>query len=151
MMKSMAAGGGVEMVTEIHRISVNPAPQEARTTADLPSASASGIAPAMSSGAAAATVPARDGPVQPGDRDLAEQSCLQEKVAAAQAAQKKKRGLGSLLNAASRAAGLLGKQDVAQAAGDIGSAGATVDDLASAARDLGLTEDEIASCRRPAG
>jgi hypothetical protein len=67
-------------------------------------------------------------------------------MAKAQAAQKKKRGLGTLLNAASRTAGLLGNYGVAKTATDVATASATADDLASAARDLGLTEDEIAEC-----
>jgi hypothetical protein len=35
------------------------------------------------------------------------------------------------------------------AAGDLYSAGVTADDLAAAARDLGLTEDEVAACSNP--
>lgn len=79
----------------------------------------------------------------------AQQACLQEKVAAAQAAQKKKRGIGSLLRAVSRTAGQNGNVELARSAQDVYSASATADDLASAARDLGLTEDEVAACQNP--
>jgi hypothetical protein len=74
---------------------------------------------------------------------------LQEKMAAAQAAQKKKRGFGKLLSAVTRTAVDAGNYDIAQKTSDIYSASATADDLASAARDLGLTEDEVAACQNP--
>jgi hypothetical protein len=80
----------------------------------------------------------------------AQQACLQKKIAKAQKAQKKKRGLGSLMSAVSRTAGRLGKNDVSQTMGDVYSANATADDLASAARDLGLTEGDVAACQNPA-
>jgi hypothetical protein len=79
----------------------------------------------------------------------AQQACLQEKMAAAQAAQKKKRGLGSLMRAVSRTAGSFGNQDVSRTMGNVYNANATADDLASAAKDLGLTEDEVAACQNP--
>jgi hypothetical protein len=89
-------------------------------------------------------------PAAPDDaaaRRQAEEACLRNKMAKAQAAQKKKRGFGTLLNAAGRAAGMLGNQDLVTAAGDVAAASATAGDLASAARDLGITEDEIAACQ----
>lgn len=81
----------------------------------------------------------------------AQQSCLQEKMAAAQESQKKKRGLGRLARAVARTAGRLGNHDVSRTVGDVYSANATADDLAAAAKDLGLTEDEVAACQNPAG
>ena len=51
------------------------------------------------------------------------------------------------MSAAGRVASRFGNQDVAQVTSDIHSTGATADDLAGAARDLGLTEDEIAACQ----
>ncbi len=80
----------------------------------------------------------------------AQQSCLQEKMAAAQASQKKKRGFGRLLSAVSRTAGSFGNYDVSRTVGNVYNANATADDLAAAAKDLGLTEDEVASCQNPA-
>jgi peptidoglycan hydrolase-like protein with peptidoglycan-binding domain len=80
---------------------------------------------------------------------VAQQSCLQEKMAAAQASQKKKRGLGSLMRAVSRTAGSFGNHDLSQTMGDVYNANATAEDLASAAKDLGLTEDEVAACQNP--
>jgi hypothetical protein len=150
MMKSMAAGGGVEMVTEIHQITINP-PKEAAQPAALPAAAPpvpSAVAAASSStGSAAVPTPSSNVPDDAAARRRAEEACLKNKMAKAEAAQKKKRGFGTLLNAASRAAGMLGNQDLVKTAGDVGTATATAGDLASAARDLGITEDEIAACQ----
>lgn len=83
----------------------------------------------------------------------AQQACLQEKIAAAQEANKKKRGFGSLMRAASRTASRFGGSDTARAISqtthDVYSVNATASDLSSAAKDLGLTEDEIEQCRNP--
>lgn len=86
---------------------------------------------------------------------LAQQRCLEEKIAAAEAVEKKKRGVGSLMQAASRLAGRYGSdetyREIVQAEQDYYDATATAEDLESAARDLGITEDEIEQCRRRAG
>ena len=83
----------------------------------------------------------------------AQQACLQEKIAAAQESNKKKRGFGSLMQAASRTASRFGGGDTARvisrASRDVYDVNATVEDLSSAAKDLGLTEDEIEQCRNP--
>lgn len=148
MMKSMAAGGGFETVTEVHQITINPEAGAAQPAAGpavaMPGASVAAAAPATAAAPAAAT--SAGAPAGPDAVRAARDACLQEKMAQAQAAQKKKRGLGTLLNAASRTAGLLGNYGVAKTATDVATASATADDLASAARDLGLTEDEIAEC-----
>lgn len=89
----------------------------------------------------------------PAELQAAQQACLQQKVAAAQQAQKKKRGLGSLMSAIGRTAAQIGGADmsreIAKASSDIYAANATADDLQRAAKDLGLTEDDIESCRNP--
>jgi len=89
----------------------------------------------------------------PAALQAAQQACLQQKVAAAQEAQTKKRGLGSLMRAVSRTASRIGGNDVASAvadaSADIYTAGAVAGDLQSAAEDLGLTEDEVEACRNP--
>jgi len=100
-------------------------------------------APTVTAAPAAATA------ADPAALQAARQACLQEKMAAAQAAQKKKRGLGRLLSAVSRTASQGGNYDVARTTGDIYSASATADDLAAAAEDLGLTQDDIAACENP--
>jgi len=137
-MKRMSSGGGFEMTTQVHGIVVNPP-----ATAAAASGAPCGGAP--SSATAAVTSPTAGGATAQ-DPDAARQACLQEKVRQAQAAQQKKRGVGKLLGAVSRAASMLGEADVARAAGDVYSANATASDLAEAARDLGLSEDEIAEC-----
>ncbi|MGI9261127.1 MAG: peptidoglycan-binding domain-containing protein [Woeseiaceae bacterium] len=94
---------------------------------------------------AANNPPARD----PAELQAAQQACLQEKITAAQASQKKKRGFGSLMRAVTRTAGQMGNYDLYQTTSDIYNANATAEDLASAAKDLGLTEDEVAACQNP--
>jgi len=79
----------------------------------------------------------------------AQEACLQKKIQEAQEAQKKKRGFGRLLNAVTRTASRAGNYDLARTAGDVYSANATADDLTAAAKDLGLSEDEVAACQNP--
>ena len=83
----------------------------------------------------------------------AQQKCLEEKVAAAQEANKKKRGFGKLMRAVSRTASTFGGSELARQLSrtsyEIYSANATAQDLAGAAEDLGLTEDEVEACRNP--
>ncbi|MGB5543475.1 MAG: peptidoglycan-binding domain-containing protein [Gammaproteobacteria bacterium] len=85
----------------------------------------------------------------PAALQAAQQACLQEKMAAAQEAQKKKRGFGKLFSAVTRTATRYGAPELATTANDVYSANATAEDLASAAKDLGLTEDDIAACQNP--
>ena len=85
----------------------------------------------------------------PAELEAAQQACLQEKVEAAQAAQKKKRGFGSLLSGVGRVAAQMGNYDVAGYTGDLYQAGATAEDFKQAAEDLGLTEEDIAACENP--
>ena len=81
--------------------------------------------------------------------EQSQQACLQQKIAEAQAAQEsaqRRRGFGSLMRAVSRLGGDEIASSVAGITGDIAEASATINDLQSAARDLGLTEEEVASC-----
>ncbi|MEJ2256914.1 MAG: peptidoglycan-binding domain-containing protein, partial [Woeseiaceae bacterium] len=79
----------------------------------------------------------------------ARQACLEEKVAAAQEANKKKRGLGRLMSAVGRVATGSGNYDLVKKTQDIYSASATADDLAAAAKDLGIAESDIEACQNP--
>ena len=79
----------------------------------------------------------------------AQQACLQEKLAAAQETQKKKRGLGRLFGAVARTATRFGNNDLQEFGWDMYDANATYEDLAGAARDLGLAEAEIEACQNP--
>jgi hypothetical protein len=163
MMKKMAAGGGIEMVTDVHQVRVNAGlpneiamgsvlfqPQalptdstkgsQAFNTSSTPSASAG--SPVL------ATV--QDATAQdPAALKTAQQACLQQKIDEAQKAQKKKRGLGRLVSAISRTAARAGNSEIARAASNVFAATATAEDLAGAARDLGITEDEVAACQNP--
>lgn len=78
-----------------------------------------------------------------------QQACLQEKIAAAEAGRKKKRGFGRLIRAVTRTAGQTGNYDLYRTTSDVYNASATADDLAAAAKDLGLTEDDVAACQNP--
>ena len=102
-----------------------------------------GILSARASGGAAAPAP------DPEELRAAQQACLQGKMEAAQAAQKKKRGFGRLLSGVSRLAGQAGNFDMMRTTNDIYQAGATADDISQAAKDLGLTEDDIEACQNP--
>ena len=83
----------------------------------------------------------------------AQQACLEEKMTAAEKRNKKKRGFGSLMSAVSRTATHFGNSEVAQSISqttyDLYDADMTAKDLKSAAKDLGLTRDEVEACRNP--
>jgi hypothetical protein len=53
------------------------------------------------------------------------------------------------MSAVGRAASQFGGADVTSVMGDVYTANATAEDLASAAKDLGLTEDDLAECQNP--
>ena len=82
-----------------------------------------------------------------------QQACLQEKYAAAQERNKKKRGMSRLLSAVSRTSrqfgggGLAG--DISRASWEAYNVNATANDLEAAGKDLGLTPDEMEECRNP--
>ena len=102
-----------------------------------------------SSGAVAAA-PATD----PAALQAAQQDCLQEKIAQAQASQKKKRGFGSLMKAVTNTAARLGggsefARQAAETSRDVYDVNATAQDWERAAEDLGLTTDDIEACRNP--
>jgi peptidoglycan hydrolase-like protein with peptidoglycan-binding domain len=102
---------------------------------------------------AAAAPAAPAAPADPAALKAAQQACLQEKVAAAQEAQKKKRGFGRLVSGITRAAGKFAGGDVASTvattSNNVYTANATAEDFAAAAKDLGLTEDDVAACQNP--
>ncbi|HSQ69135.1 MAG TPA: hypothetical protein VLM41_03550 [Steroidobacteraceae bacterium] len=142
MMKQMASGGGFEMTTEVQQIVVNPAAAPAGQAGGPCAPTGLSAAPAAPANPATVAV----APQSPEAAKAAQEACLKEKIQQAQAAQQKKRGMGKLLGAVGRAASLLGEADLARTVNDLYSANATAADLADAARDLGLTEDEIAEC-----
>lgn len=75
------------------------------------------------------------------------EECMQRIAAGKEKAAKSKRGLGGLVNAASRIAGRFGVgQRVADKLGDAYVVSETGSDLAGAARDFGLTPDEAEVC-----
>jgi len=103
--------------------------------------------PATAQAPAAASPPA--GAAPPADLQARQQACLQEKYEAAQQANKRKQGFGRLLSAASRVTRRFGGPGASETISDVYNANATADDLSAAAKDLGLSEDEIEQCRNP--
>lgn len=85
----------------------------------------------------------------PAALEAAKQACLEEKIAEARKKEKKSRGFSRLLSAVGRTAGQLGNESIAQTADGAVAANQTAADLSSAARDLGITDDEIAACENP--
>ncbi len=79
----------------------------------------------------------------------AQQACLQDKVAAAENARKKKQGFSRILSAVSRTASSTGNYDLSRTVGDVYQANATAGDLSAAAKDLGLTTDDVTACQNP--
>jgi hypothetical protein len=167
MMKNMASGGGIELVTDVHEVRVNAGlPDQVAVSSAMfgttASPAASAVAPPVASAsvspassaagslaASAASLAPATAQEDPAALREAQQACLQEKMAEAQAAQKKKRGIGRLMSAVTRTAVRAGNHEIARATDDIYTAEATAADLAGAARDLGLTEDQVAACRIP--
>jgi len=99
----------------------------------------------------ATSAPAASAPAAAPDASLqaARQACLQKKMEEAEAANKKKRGLGRLMNAVTRTVGQTGNYDLARKTNEIYAASATIDDLSAAAKDLGLTDDDVTACQNP--
>lgn len=100
------------------------------------------------------TAAAAPAPMDPAALQAAREACLQEKVLAAQQANKKKKGFGSLMRAVTNTASRYGGGDLArevsQTSRDVYNANATADDWERAADDMGLTTDDIEACQNPA-
>lgn len=114
-------------------------------------------APAMAADSVSASAVATAAPAAANTQSLqqAQQACLQEKMAAAAEKKKKKRGFGSLMRAVTNTAvrygggGIAG--DIAETSRDVYDANATASDWERAAKDLGLTTDDIEACQNPYG
>lgn len=85
----------------------------------------------------------------PEELQAAQQACLEEKIAEAEKKAKRSQGFGDLLSAVSKTASMTGDTEVATTAGTVYTANSTAADLSSAARNLGITEDEIEACQDP--
>ncbi len=91
--------------------------------------------------------------VDPAQLQAARDACLQKKVEAAQQANKKKKGFGSLVRAVANTSTRFGSSDLAreisETSRDIYDVNATADDWERAAEDMGLTTDDIEACQNP--
>ena len=108
----------------------------------------------MASAPAVAAAPAPSATDDAATLQAAQQACLQEKIATAQASQKKKKGFGSLVRAVTNTAARYGggsdlARQVSETSYDIYRADATAGDWERAAEDLGLTQDDLEACRNP--
>lgn len=152
MMRSMAAGNGMEMTITVNRILVNPDAADLQLASPAPVGFPSGSG-SPSSSVATQTAAAGSPGVQPApdesELQAAQQACLTAKMEQAQEAQQTKRGFGRLLGAAGRLAGRFGGPDVSQTMHDVYTADATAADISAAAKDLGLTDDDIEACKNP--
>jgi peptidoglycan hydrolase-like protein with peptidoglycan-binding domain len=127
-----------------------PSPQLAGVIkAQLSGSSENTTQPAVAQSTAPQAQPPRDEAAL----QAAQQACLQEKMAAQQEANKKKSGFGKLLRAATRTMNTFGNSELASQVSrtsyEVYSANASYEDVQSAAKDLGLTEDDIEQCRNP--
>ena len=157
MMRKMSSGEGLEVVSNVVDLRCNvpmPSPLElAQATFGGNLAAAGGGAFGTSYG------DARTGPASPtaaaptADESAAlraaQQACLEKKMAAAQNAGKKKQAFGLIMNAVRRTATRLANFDLVRTVDDVYEADATAVDLAEAAKNLGLTEDDLAACKNP--
>lgn len=106
-----------------------------------------GVVPATAS--AATSAPAAQPTPDPAALAAAQQACLQKKVEEQQAKQQKKKAFGKMLSAISNTAIKHGGYDTAQTVSEVYSAGASASDIAQAAKDMGLTEQDVADCENP--
>ena len=91
---------------------------------------------------------------QPANDDLSarQQACLAEAAKAAEEAEQKsktRKAFGKLMGAVGRTAARLGTNDIARTAADIYAVNASASDISEAAKDLGITEEEVERCREP--
>lgn len=109
--------------------------------------------PATAAAAPAVAASAPPPEQNPTALQAAQQACIQQKIKAREESQKKKRGFGRLMSAVSRTSSQFGggglAGDISRTTRDIYSVNATAEDLEAAAKDLGLSEDELEECRNP--
>jgi len=97
---------------------------------------------------AAPATPTESPKVNAAALQAAREACLQEKVTAAKAADKK-RGVKRLFGAIARTASRTGHMQVLENINEIYSASATADDIAVIAEELGISEEDVIACGNP--
>jgi|GEM_PF-1895935 len=151
MMQNLVNNGTIEVETLVQRIRVNAGlPDQTElatslfgTSAGFPAAGDFAIPPDSSAGNPGNNPP----PVDPAAVQAAQQECLQEKIAAAQESRPRRRGLGGLLGGVGQAVSQIGNLDIAGLAGGLFEPGGSDEDIEERARELGLSEQDIAECR----
>ena len=145
---------GVETIETIIAISKyqaeNNLPITGEITPELAMAIQSGSAGSASGSPA---LPTDSGSVTHEQLKVAQQACLEERIAEAREKREKKKGFGSLMKAVSNTASRFGKseiaRDVAETSRDIYDVDATSKDWKRAAADLGLKKKDIRACENP--
>lgn len=148
MLRQMANNGTMEFETRIDRIRVNAGlPDQAEIASSL----FGGATGFPGAGAFSAPSPGAPTAAQEPLVDLAaQQACLQQKIEAAQAAaQPRRRGIGGLLGGIGQAVSQLGNLDIGGLAESLYGADAGDEDIEARARELGLTEQDLADCLAP--
>lgn len=77
----------------------------------------------------------------------AQQACLEQKIEAARESRPRRRGLGGLLGGVGQAVSQIGNLDIGGLGGGLFGSGASDEDIEERARELGLSDEDIAECR----
>ncbi len=161
MINNLINNGSIQVETMIPRIRVNAGlPDQVEMASALFDTSPCGSTSSFFG------APATDLFADPGARDggapsaaeiaaaqEAQQQCLEQKIEEAQASQPRRRGLGGFLGGIGQAVSQLGNLDVAGLARGLYDPDASEEDIEDRARELGLSDEDIAECRsvQPAG
>jgi hypothetical protein len=148
MLRKMVESGDMTVVTTVRAIRVNTGLSGAFTNAPprQPTASAAGpTRPGSSAPPSAAPATTNDEALEE-----AQTACLQQKI---DAAKKKKRAFGSVIRAAANTASRYGgaevSREVEKASQEAYKVDATGKDVEEAAKALGLSTEDVESCRNP--
>ena len=149
MMKQLVNNGTIEVQTQIHRIRVNAGLPDQLELASSPFGLTPGFPAAGIPGGGSPANSAAQANATPQADPAEQQACLQQKIEQAQEAQPRRRGFGGLLGGIGAAVSQLGSLDIAGLASSLYEPGASDEDIEERARELGLSEEDIAECRAP--
>jgi len=135
MLRQMVSEGTFQIETVVNSIRVNaglPDQTEVET----------GLAAGFAASGSQAASPVNRGDSTQGPDRAQQQACIEALVEAKREEQPRRRGLGGLLSGAARAVGQIGDFDI----GGLFDSDASTQDIADEAREMGLTEEDIAGC-----
>ena len=143
-----AVDGEADMKTAI-AVSQYQAEKGLDVTGEISPQLAGMLAADVKNGGITPASPAAEPATDPSALAAAQQACLQQKIAEQQAMQQKKNAFGKMLSTIGNTALKYGDYDTAKTVGEVYSAEASASDFAQAAKDLGLTEQDVADCENP--